>query len=160
MHTWDINAYKGRLLGALQAYELKVSKRGGVHPLRVRDIRVLRDCIHSIYDPALLNSELQVFLSKMFIGRTWSAYFWGQPRQSELKRMLEVVMADEQAKTAQLEQMSADYHLYQQVLASSKVGNEQGGARHKYDPADKLVGESRAITSESDTKAISWYDQD
>ena len=158
MHTWDINTYKGRLLGAVQAYEQKVSKRGGVHPQRVRDIRVLRDCIHSIYDPALLNSELQVFLSTMFIRRTWSAYFWGQPHQSELKRMLEVVMADEQAKTAQLEQMAVDYHLYQQVLTSNRVEDEPEDARNKYAPSNPLVGESRIITSERDTKAIGWYD--
>ena len=156
MDTWDINTYRGRLLGALQAYERKALKRGGLHPQRVQDIRVLRDCIHSIYDQALLESELQTYLSKMFIARSWGAYFWGQPLQSELKRMLEVIMADEQTKTGQLEQMARDYHLYHQVLAE---GRRSGGAyaHGEWLPPKQPHCGSESVDKKKVVGAIGWH---
>ncbi len=156
MHTWDINTYRGRLLGALQAYEHKALSRGGLHPQRVQDLRVLRDCIHSMYDPALLESELQTYLGKMFIRRSWSAYFWGQPLHSELKRMLEVIMADEQAKTWQLEQMANDYHLYQQVLVEGRMGGGQG-ADGKCLPPQQLHSGYGGVNEKKVVGAIGWH---
>jgi hypothetical protein len=155
MHTWDINTYKGRLLGALQAYENKVLQRGGVHPQRVQDIRFLRDCIHSLYDPALLDSELQAYLSKMVIRRTWSAYFWGQPFQSDLKRMLEVVMADEQAKTLQLEQLCCDYSLYQQLLAGNRLRNGHD-SHSECTPPQQFTHETQGMQKKKIAGAIGW----
>lgn len=155
MRTWDINTYKARLLGALQAYEHKALKRGGLHPQRVQDVRILRDCIHSMYDTALLDSELQLYLSKMFIRRSWSAYFWGQSAQSELKRMLEVVMADEQVQTWQLEQLMSDYQLCQHMLAGRSMGDGQDGILGKYSPSQSGNGATRG-REKKNIKAITW----
>ena len=107
------------MLGVLDYYEQKATRHGGVHPQRVQDIQNIRYCIHCIHDVALLESELRLYLATIKTKRLWYTLFWVEESVSELKRMLEVVMSDEQAKTMQLMQIEDDYRMYNQLLISS-----------------------------------------
>lgn len=161
MQAWDTQTYKTRLLAALQLYEQKALQRGGVHPQRVVDIRYLRQCILSIYDTALLESEIQAYLAKMPTRTNWHIYFWGGVNYSELKGMLEVVMVDEQARTTHLNQLESDYYLFQQLLQTqrsqgvSSVASADTRDVGKYQKSN-YYGRGSASEEAQANNAITW----
>ena len=102
MPTWNLDYYKTRLLQVLTYYENKIAKSGlKMNQQRRKDITYLRDCIQLITDDVLLDRELKEYLSKLKTTPTWYTFFLSQREDSELRGMLETVMADEQVKYMQ-----------------------------------------------------------